>query len=179
MSQAPTQMPTDAENTKRECSRRPSVVAVCVSGGGIPKRPLAFVNLTAAGIEGDGHAHAKHVRPDRAISIFDLEILRDLVEEGFPLSPGAAGENLCAENLRVQDLEPGTLLQIGDVLLRLEEPRKPCYVLDAIHPQLKMAMLGRCGYMASVLRGGTIEPGMTIRPIRMEEQLGSSVRRAL
>jgi MOSC domain-containing protein YiiM len=56
----------------------------------------------------------------------------------------------------VQSLPPGTLLEIGDVLLRLEEPRKPCYVLDAISPCLKDVIVGRCGYMASVLEGGMI-----------------------
>lgn len=140
----------------------PRLVAVCTSPGGIPKQRCECVEVTRDGLQGDGRNHAKHVRADRAISLFDLEILRDLVQEGFPLEPGAAGENLTVEGLHVQEMSPGTLLQIGDVVLRLEAPRKPCYVLDAIDPRLKDAIVGRCGYMAAVLRGGTLRPGMAI-----------------
>lgn len=141
------------------------IVAVCISPGGIPKRPLSSAVVTAEGLAGDQHAHQKHVRPDRAVSLFDWEILEQLVAEGFPLAPGVAGENLTVAGLQVQQLPPGALLQAGDVLIRLEAPRKPCYVLDAIDPTLKTAILGRCGFMASVLRGGTLTPGMSIRRI--------------
>ena len=140
----------------------PHVVAVCVSPGGIPKLPLDEGYVSATGLSGDGRNHAKHIRADRAVSLFDLEILQQLVREGFPLVAGAAGENLTIAGLHVQDLASGTLLQIGDAVLKLEQPRKPCYVLDAIDPRLKDAIVGRCGYMASVVREGTIRPGMAI-----------------
>lgn len=143
----------------------PRVISVCSSAGGIPKLPLPEAYVTAAGIRGDLHAHDKHNRPDRALSLFDVETLRQLVDEGFPLEPGTAGENVTVEGLSVQALPEGTLLQIGDVLLRLETPRKPCYVLDAIDRRLKDAIVGRCGYMASVLRPGVICPGMEIQQI--------------
>lgn len=139
-----------------------TVVAIGVSGGGIPKQALDEVQVTKDGFVGDVHAHAKHNRPDRAISLFDVEILDQLRKEGFPLYPGAIGENLTVAGLHVQSLPRGTLLEIGSVLLRLEEPRKPCYVLDAINPCLKDVIVGRCGYMASVVQEGVIQPGMEI-----------------
>lgn len=140
----------------------PQVIAVCASGGGIPKIPLRRANVTTSGIEGDAHAHDKHNRPDRAISLFDLELLNDLVAEGFPLRPGSAGENLTVAGLHVQSLPRGTRLRIGAVVLQLEEPRKPCYVLDAIDERLKDAIVGRCGYMASVIQPGVLCPAMEI-----------------
>jgi MOSC domain-containing protein YiiM len=140
----------------------PRVVAVSISAGGIPKLPQDSAWAAHDGLVGDGRNHAKHIRPDRAVSLFDLEILEQLVAEGFPLTPGAAGENLTVADLHVQHMAPGTLLQIGDVLLKLEQPRKPCYVLDAIDPRLKDAIVGRCGYLASVVREGIIAPGMEI-----------------
>jgi MOSC domain-containing protein YiiM len=143
-------------------SNLPTVVAACVSVGGVPKHPLECAIVTKDGIEGDHHAHAKHNRPDRAISIFDVEIMRDLIDEGFPLEAGTAGENLTVEGLDVQAMQPGTELEIGDVVLKLETPRKPCFVLDAIDVRLKDAIVGRCGYMASVLQEGVIRPGMSI-----------------
>lgn len=89
-------------------------------------------------------------------------MLQRLVQEGFALEPGTIGENLTVEGLHVQELPPGTLLEIGNVVMRLEEHRKPCYVLDVIDPRLKDLIVGRCGFMASVVRGGVIRPGMKI-----------------
>lgn len=143
----------------------PRVVAVCTSAGGVPKSQRLDAEVCVEGIRGDLHTHDKHNRPDRALSLFDLEVLQQLIEEGFPLKPGIIGENLTVEALHVQELPAGTLLEIGDVIIRLEEPRKPCYVLDVIDPRLKDVVVGRCGYMASVVRCGLIRPGMTISRI--------------
>lgn len=140
----------------------PTVIAVCLSSGGIPKLPQAEAEVAIAGIVGDLHAHAKHNRLDRAISLLDIEALVQLAAEGYPLTPGATGENLVVEHLNVQSLPPGTLLRIDGVVLRLEAPRKPCYVLDAIDPRLKEIIIGRCGYMASVVQPGQLRPGSTI-----------------
>ena len=135
---------------------------MCGSTGGIPKKPLPYCWANSAGLDGDAHNHAKHGRPDRAIRIFDLESLQELRAEGFDLRPGSAGENLTVVGLHVQNMRPGTLLRIGNVLLRLETPRKPCYVLDAIDERLKDAIVGRCGFMASVLEEGLVSAGMMI-----------------
>ncbi len=138
------------------------VIALCISSGGIPKRPLPEVQVVMTGFLRDGHAHEKHNRPDRALSLLDVEILDQLRDEGFDLQPGMLGENLTAVGLLVQDLPSRTLLMIGEVVLRLEQPRQPCYVLDAIDVRLKDILVGRCGYMASVVRCGKLKPGMEI-----------------
>lgn len=144
----------------------PQLVAVCISAGGIPKRPQALAVVRRDGLVGDGHHHAKHRRPDRAVCLWDLELMQQLVEEGFALTPGAAGENLTVAGLHVQALPPGTMLRSGRVLLRLKQPRKPCYVLDAIDPRLKEAIAGRCGYLASVVREGVIAPNMAVHVVQ-------------
>lgn len=142
------------------------IVAVSISPGGIPKLPQETVELRADGFVGDGRAHAKHAVPQRAVSLFDLEVLEALRGEGFPLKPGEIGENLTVVGLDVQRLTPGTRLIVGGAVeLRLEVSRKPCYVLDAIHPRLKEVIVGRCGFMASVLRGGIVKPSMSIAVI--------------
>lgn len=144
------------------------LAAVCTSPGGIPKLPLLQVHVTPAGLIGDGRNHAKHIRPDRAVSLIDRETLDQLRAEGFDVGPGIVGENLTVERLHVQALAPGTLLRIEQVVLRLEQPRKPCYVLDAIDPRLKEVIVGRCGYMASVLQGGPLWPGMSVRVVGLD-----------
>jgi MOSC domain-containing protein YiiM len=151
-----------------------AVVAVNISPGGIPKLPVSLGVVGHDGLIGDGRNHAKHIRPDRAVSLFDVEILQQLVEEGFALTPGAAGENLTVAGLQVQQMAPGTLLKIGDVVLKLEQPRKPCYVLDAIDPRLKDAIVGRCGYMASVVSEGHISPGTSVRVVGSTAEVQSA-----
>lgn len=141
------------------------LLAICVSRGGIPKLPQPDAWLTIDGFVGDGRHHTKHIRPDRAVSLLDMEVIEQLQCEGFAVAPGAIGENLTVLGLNVQRLSPGTLLQLGQILLRLEEPRKPCYVLDSIDPRLKDVIVGRCGYMASVVRGGLLVSGSRVVPI--------------
>ncbi len=147
-------------------SERGVLLAICISRGGIPKLPQAEAWLTVDGFVGDGRNHAKHLRPERAVSLLDMEVIEQLRREGFAVEPGATGENLTVAGLHVQRLSPGTLLQLGDVLLRLEEPRKPCYVLDSIDARLKDVIVGRCGYMASVVHGGLLLPGSSVHRIR-------------
>jgi MOSC domain-containing protein YiiM len=119
--------------------------------------------MTVDGLEGDGRNHAKHAKPSRAVSIQDEELLEQLRAEGFPVEHGTIGENLTVRNLNVQQMEAGTVLELsGGVVLELTEMRKPCFVLDAIDPRLKKVIVGRCGFMAKVLKEGYVEPGETI-----------------
>ncbi|HID22896.1 MAG TPA: MOSC domain-containing protein [Planctomycetaceae bacterium] len=147
------------------------VVAVCISEGGVPKQPQDRVRVTTSGLEGDAQEHAKHRKPTRAVSLFDEEILLQLREEGYDVSPGSIGENITLRNVHVQSLPPGTILEIGEVRIRLEEPRKPCFVLDVIDERLKDVLVGRCGYMGSVLREGEIRPGMPVTVNSSAERL--------
>lgn len=141
----------------------PIILAVCVSPGGIPKLPVDCARVTVAGLEGDGRDHAKHSKPERAVSIQDVELLDDLRTEGYDVSPGAIGENLTVRGLNVQNLEPGTRLHLsGGVVVELTAPRKPCFVLDSIDPKLKEDIIDRCGYMARVVTEGEVRPGETI-----------------
>ena len=58
-----------SENTRTVEAAIGRVVAVCVSRGGIPKRTLTAVRVTTGGLGGDSHAHEKHNRPERAVSL--------------------------------------------------------------------------------------------------------------
>ena len=142
----------------------PQVVAVCVSGGGIPKYLQNSVLVSFIGLKNDGHNHAKHNNPLQAVCLQDEENLEQLRQEGFPLYYGTVGENLTVRNLYVQKLSVGTILEFEEgVILELTKERKPCYVLDAIDPLLKEKILGRCGFYAKVLREGLIKTGETIQ----------------
>jgi MOSC domain-containing protein YiiM len=150
----------------------PYVASVSISNGGIPKKPVDSVMITAKGLTGDGHNHEKHNNPNQAVCLQDVELLEKLCQEGFPLACGSIGENLAVRHLDVQHLIPGTILTFsGGVILELTKERKPCYVLDAIDPKLKEAIVGRCGYYAKVLRGGMLRVGAAIhvkRPLTFQ-----------
>lgn len=140
-----------------------TVISVNISPGGIPKRPIDVAAVSTDGIAGDGHDHEKHVTPVQAICLIDAEDLDDLRAEGYDVGPGALGENLTVRGLEVDALAPGDRLRLsGGVELEYTKPRTPCFVLDAISPQLKEVVKGRCGGYARVLTAGEIRPGETI-----------------
>ncbi len=149
---------------KETASAGARIVSINISKGGIPKLPRENAELTASGLKGDGHNHKKHYHPDQAVCFQDLETLEQLNREGYSLTPGAIGENLTVEHLEVNHLSPGTRLELaGGVVLEITKTRKPCYVLDAIDPQLKEDIAGRCGTYAKVLKEGTMTRGEHIR----------------
>lgn len=142
---------------------RPVVEAVNISSGGIPKLPIETGEVTIDGLVGDAHDHEKHNTPLQAICLIDREDLDDLRREGYEVGPGALGENLTVRSLEVDDLEAGDRLRFsGGVELEYTKKRSPCFVLDAISPDLKEVVVGRCGGYAKVLTTGRIQPGETI-----------------
>lgn len=147
------------------------VISINISKGGIPKLPVNSIRVTAAGLEGDGHNHEKHRTPLQAVCLQDAECLEELRRQGYTLAPGTTGENLTVRNLNVNGLPIGTLLQFsGEVALAISKVRKPCYVMDTIHPQLKVDTLGRHGMYAKVIKGGLLRNGETIELITLPEQ---------
>jgi MOSC domain-containing protein YiiM len=149
---------------KNFCDSRPRIISINISKGGIPKRPVDSVYVCQGGLEGDGHNHEKHYRPVQAVSLQDVERLNDLKKEGYPVYPGATGENLTVGYLNVNDLPLETKLEFsGGVIMALSKVRRPCYVLDSISPKLKEDILGRCGCYARVLREGIVRRGEEVR----------------
>jgi MOSC domain-containing protein YiiM len=139
------------------------IIAVNISGGGIPKLPVQVGKITSSGLDGDAHDHDKHNTPLQAICLINSEILDDLREEGFDVGPGATGENLTVRGFDIESLEPGDMLRLsGGVQLEYTKKRKPCFVLDAIHEDLKDAIRGRCGGYAKVIEAGEVRPGESI-----------------
>jgi MOSC domain-containing protein YiiM len=143
------------------------VISVNISSGGIPKAPLDVGVVKTDGIVGDGHNHEKHNTPMQALCLFDIAGIEELKHEGYPLSPGAIGENVTLDGIDVDDLEIGDRLRFsGGVEVEITKRRKPCYVLDAIDTTLKKALIDRCGVYAKVIEGGELRPGETVEVFR-------------
>src|SRR6185369_3859148 len=94
--------------------------SINVSDGGVPKLPRELCVVRTGGLEGDRQRDLEnHGGPDRAVSIYSLELIEALRAEGHPIAPGTIGENLTLAGLTWTDLKPGARLEIGEVLLEL------------------------------------------------------------
>lgn len=98
-----------------------------VSAGGVPKLPVEQATITADGVEGDAQANLEdHGGPDRAVCLYSLEVIRALQDEGHPIQPGNAGENLTISGIDWTDVRPGRRLRSGDLVLEITAPTAPC-----------------------------------------------------
>src|SRR5688500_11005172 len=140
-----------------------TVVQVNVSPGGMPKLPVLCARVTVDGVEGDRQRNRKyHGGPDRAICIYSEELYAWLREEGINVSNGDVGENFTTRGLDLQKLETGDRLQIGGddgCIIEITKVRVPCSQLKKWDTDLPEMIVGRSGWMAKVVKEGTVRPG--------------------
>ena len=110
------------------------VVQINVSDGGVPKLPVPAARVTRGGVEGDRQRDRRyHGGPDRAVSVWSLEVIEALRAEGHPVVPGGAGENLTVSGLDWAAVRPGARLRIGDgaagVELEVTAFAAPCPII--------------------------------------------------
>lgn len=151
-----------------------TILQVNVSPGGLPKRPIAGGLITFTGIEGDGHAHPQiHGGPEKAILLIAMEVIEELKARGYPLFPGAMGENLTTRGIDVRALRLGDRLRAGAVELEITRPRGPCSQLDIYGETLGREVYdklvrahnpdtphwGMSGFYTRVVSPGEVRPG--------------------
>jgi MOSC domain-containing protein YiiM len=138
-----------------------------VSDGGVPKRPVGEVRVTRDGLDGDWQRDRKHHGgPDRAVSLFALEVIRALQAEGHPIAPGTTGENLTIEGLAWAELRPGDRVRVGDdVVLELTGYADPCRTIQGSFADRRFGRIaqrhhpGDSRLYARVIAEGAIRPG--------------------
>lgn len=149
------------------------VLHVNVGHGGIPKREIPQGELTAAGITGDSWRYPFHGGPRQAVLLITIEGIEELVAQGFPLYPGALGENLTTRGLDRRALRYGQRLQVGEATIQLTKMRQPCATLNPYGRGIQAAMYdarvkdgdaasprwGLSGFYASVVAPGIVRPG--------------------
>jgi MOSC domain-containing protein YiiM len=124
-------------------------------GGG--KSSVLFAELVADfGLRGDRHAGRD---PLRQVSLFSEEVRRNLEVQGYRVPADALSANILTLDLPLDELPTGTLLRLGEAELELTEKRTPCRSITRIDYHLPRLLLGCCGQMARVVRGGLIRPG--------------------
>lgn len=108
-----------------------SVYQVNVSRGGVPKRPIPHGIVTPLGLEGDAVAHPKyHGGPRQALLLICLEVIEELKSCGYPLFPGALGENITTQGLDRTVVRLGQRYRVGTALVEVTKIRVPCRTLD-------------------------------------------------
>ena len=129
--------------------------------------------MTPQGIRGDSWAHPQiHGGPNQAVLLITNEGLGELIAEGYPVFPGALGENLTTQGLDRREIRIGQRFRVGEVMLEITKMRAPCTTLDVYGPSIKQAVYdalvkandassprwGLAGFYARVLRCGFIRP---------------------
>ena len=150
-----------------------TVLQVNVSQGGVPKFAIPSADVTEHGVAGDAWRYSFHGGRRRAVLLLTAEGIDELVTLGFPLFPGALGENLTTRGIDRRALRLGNRLRVGDAEIELREIRTPCATIgrygDGIQAAIYDARVqagvpesprwGLSGFYASVLRPGTVRPG--------------------
>jgi MOSC domain-containing protein YiiM len=121
-----------------------TILQINISGGGVPKRPIDEGFLSPLGIEGDVHAHPEiHGGPKQAVLLICAEALDELTAKGYPVFPGALGENLTTRGIDRRQLRAGQRFRVGQAVIELTKVRGPCTTLDVYGPTIKAEIYDR------------------------------------
>lgn len=143
------------------------IVQISVSQGGVPKLPVESAEVTPQGVAGDRQKDLRyHGGPDRAVCLWSFEVIQTLQQQGHPIAPGSAGENITLAGFDWGTLKPGTKIQLGsDLQLEITDYAPPCRTTMNCFADRKFSRISQKHYPGSsrlyarVLTGGVIRPG--------------------
>lgn len=142
------------------------LASINVSPGGVPKAPVGEAAVSEAGVAGDRQRdRVHHGGPDRAVSLYSLEVIQALRQEGHPIDTGTAGENLTVTGLDWAGVSPGAEIRVGPVRLQVTGYAAPCTNIEgsfAGRHFLRIAQRFHPGWSrvyARVLAGGVVRVG--------------------
>jgi MOSC domain-containing protein YiiM len=157
-----------------------TILQVNISPGGLPKTPIPSAFIEPLGVTGDRHNHPQfHGGPRKAVLIIASEVVEELARRGYPVYPGALGENLTTRGFDVRQSRIGDTLRAGGALLEITSARVPCHQLDVYGPSIRQeiydpqvragdpssARWGMSGWYCSVLSPGPVGPGDPIETL--------------
>jgi MOSC domain-containing protein YiiM len=160
-----------------------SVLQVSISRGGVPKRPVPEGDIGPLGIAGDDHEHPEiHGGPEQAILLISSETITELTALGYPLYPGALGENITTVGIDRAQWRSGQRWRVGHAVLEFTKVRGPCSQLNVYGPGIQRAVYdaqvqagdpssprwAMSGFYARVVRPGPVRPG---DPISLLDQM--------
>ena len=118
-----------------------SIVQINISPGGVPKRPIAGSRRDAGrNPRRFLGASANSWRTEPGLLLITSEGIDELIAQGYPLYPGALGENLTTNGLDRRQMRIGQRYRAGEVMLEITKMRAPCATLDVYGPSIKHAV---------------------------------------
>jgi MOSC domain-containing protein YiiM len=153
---------------------RGTVLQVSISRGGVPKRAISEGDISPLGIAGDSYAHPQiHGGPQQAILLISSEAIAELTALGYPLYPGALGENITTVGIDRSQWRSGQRWRVGQAIVELTKVRAPCETLSVYGAGIQKAVYDAqvkagdtssprwalSGFYASVVHPGIVRPG--------------------
>jgi MOSC domain-containing protein YiiM len=160
-----------------------SVLQISISRGGVPKRAIPEGDVTPLGIAGDSYNHPQiHGGPRQAVLLVSSEAIDELTALGYPLYPGALGENITTLGVDRTQWRTGQRWRVGQAVVELTKPRAPCETLSVYGTGIQRAVYDAqvkagdpssprwalAGFYASVVQPGIVRPG---DPISLLDQM--------
>lgn len=121
--------------------------------------------LQINGLSGDGQADLiHHGGPDKAVcAYFERHYPYWELQLNRKLDPGAFGENWTISEWLEQDLCIGDIIQAGEAIVQVSQPRQPCFKIGIRHqmPDLteRVQKTGYTGFYFRVLKEGLVSAG--------------------
>src|ERR1700730_2611327 len=131
-----------------------TVLQVSISRGGVPKRAILEGDIGPLGIAGDGYAHPQiHGGPKQAVLLIASEAIDELTALGYPLYPGALGENITTLGVDRARWRAGQRWRVGQAVIDPTKVRPPCETLSVYGAGIQKAV-----YDAQVKAGDPSSP---------------------
>jgi MOSC domain-containing protein YiiM len=97
------------------------------------------------------------------------ETLTNLRARGFYTEPGQMGEQIVIHQLDVDNLPPGTRLQLGnEAVIEVVKQRTGCEKFERLQGHKLTEVAGEMGVMARVITGGQIRVGDPVKVLNAE-----------
>ena len=154
--------------------------AIKTEASGIKKQAVSTVDkptpveLKKLGLEGDEQCNLSvHGGMDKAVYMMPAEdydfwkARRAEKSLDTDLPWGFLGENLVVEGLNENNVRIGDEFELGEVRLRVTDPREPCHKFAirmgfGAAPK-QMIQQGNCGWYLRVVQAGTIQAGLALK----------------
>ncbi len=133
---------------------------------GIYKTPVPEISIKKLFVEGDFVSDSSvHGGENKAVYGYPSEHYR-FWQDKYPLMPmpwGTFGENITTEGLFENEMIIGSIYRVGTAVLRVTEPRFPCFKLgikfDDKKIVAKFMKSRKSGFYLSVIEEGVVRPG--------------------
>jgi len=145
---------------------------------GIFKSPVEGpTKLRTLNLDGDGQADLSvHGGPDKAVYVYPAEHYEFWRGElsDLELTWGHFGENFTTQGFLEEDVHIGDIIRVGSALVRVTQPRMPCYKLGIRFGRADMLKRflesRRSGFYLAVLEEGTVQAGDTLSYVERSTQ---------